>query len=292
MKLRPFTSIMSQSLLAPMLLTLWSAGCSDGGESMNTPDASDGTPTLIAATFGNRCLETERTGVVEIRGAFPNRVVVARLFDRPNPLAGAADLTDEFCTFYKFSPSGPCLPCAETEMCGSDGSCVPAPITLKQAQLTMSGDGMDQVFTAGGDFGFLEGEISLASETLSAELLVSGLRITVSETATPPPMENFSGIVTGIENAPTALDLSWDGVSSDAEIYTNIPVNHHAAQGTFTECQIAPSAGGLHIDGEMLAPLAIETGLEFQGIEHVRFAVAKTSDACIEFRFSSRKQHL
>jgi len=36
----------------------------------------------------------------------------------------------------------------------------------------------------------------------------------------------------------------------------------------------------------MLLPLAVSTGLEFQGIEHVRFAVAETPLGCVEFRFT------
>ena len=124
------------------------------------------------------------------------------------------------------------------------------------------------------------------------ELVLPELRVTISETTMPAALENVSGSVTGPKGAPSALDVQWDAVASDADVYTNIAINHHAAQGTFTECQVATSAGALHIDGDMMVPLSVSTGLEFRGIEHVRFAAAKTDDVCIEFRFSSNKQFL
>jgi hypothetical protein len=47
---------------------------------------------------------------------------------------------------------------------------------------------------------------------------------------------------------------------------------------------VPASAGALHVDGSMLLPLAVATGLEFQGMDHVRFAAAETPAGCVEIR--------
>jgi hypothetical protein len=36
----------------------------------------------------------------------------------------------------------------------------------------------------------------------------------------------------------------------------------------------------------MLLPLAVDTGLEWQGMEHARFAAAETPSGCVEIRYS------
>ena len=58
---------------------------------------------------------------------------------------------------------------------------------------------------------------------------------------------------------------------------------------TFTECAVPASSGALHIDGAMLQPLAAVTGLEFQGVEHVRFAAASTPAGCVELRYETQQ---
>ena len=39
----------------------------------------------------------------------------------------------------------------------------------------------------------------------------------------------------------------------------------------------------------MIDPLAVITGLEFQGIEHVFVAAATTPEGCVEFRFGEQE---
>lgn len=41
-------------------------------------------------------------------------------------------------------------------------------------------------------------------------------------------------------------------------------------------------------DAEMVDPLAVETGLEFQGLEHAFVAAATTPQGCVEFRFGEQ----
>ena len=45
----------------------------------------------------------------------------------------------------------------------------------------------------------------------------------------------------------------------------------------------------MHVDGDMLTPLAVVTGLEFQGLEHQRVAAAETPLGCVEFRFTTKQ---
>jgi hypothetical protein len=39
----------------------------------------------------------------------------------------------------------------------------------------------------------------------------------------------------------------------------------------------------------MVEPLAVATGLEFQGFQHIRFAAAETARGCVEFRFTRQQ---
>ncbi len=67
-------------------------------------------------------------------------------------------------------------------------------------------------------------------------------------------------------------------------MFTHIPINHHAGGPTFTECWVEASVHTLQVPGAMLVPLAVETGLEFQGVEHVQVAAAETPAGCVELR--------
>jgi hypothetical protein len=92
-------------------------------------------------------------------------------------------------------------------------------------------------------------------------------------------------VVSGESNEPTALDLTWTPPADAGRVFTHIPINHHAAGPTYTEREVDASAGALHVDGAMLAPLAVVTGLEFQGVEHRRYAAANTPAGCVEVLF-------
>jgi len=86
---------------------------------------------------------------------------------------------------------------------------------------------------------------------------------------------------------PGALDATWQPADDGAFVRSRIPINHHAGGPTFTECRAPTSAGAFHADANMVNPLAVQTGLEFQGIDHVFIAAARTPQGCIEFRFGT-----
>ena len=96
------------------------------------------------------------------------------------------------------------------------------------------------------------------------------------------------GTLEGGYDAPTSLDVAWSTSAVGTDVFTHIPINHHAGGPTFTECTVPASSGGFTVGEAMLAPLAVSTGLEFQGLEHVRFAAAETPAGCVEVRFTER----
>ena len=58
---------------------------------------------------------------------------------------------------------------------------------------------------------------------------------------------------------------------------------------TFTMCVVAAAECSFEVGQAMLQPLAVSTGLEFQPVDHVRFAAAETELGCVEFRFIVRQ---
>ena len=87
----------------------------------------------------------------------------------------------------------------------------------------------------------------------------------------------------GAWNAPGDTTLAWDSTTDWA--YTHIPINHHVGGPTFTECHVPGNEGPIVVPAAMIDPLAVITGLEFQGMRHAQFASAQTSAGCVEFRF-------
>ena len=92
----------------------------------------------------------------------------------------------------------------------------------------------------------------------------------------------------GDSMAPGALDLSWTPQADGALVTTLISINHHAAGPTLTACAAATAAGNLRADAEMIDPLAVVTGLEFQGANHVNVAAAWTEEGCVELRYGTQ----
>jgi hypothetical protein len=130
--------------------------------------------------------------------------------------------------------------------------------------------------------GDLYGEVEL-DEPFSAMLTFGEHTVTLANISGAEPLTNVVSTVQGDNSAPDALDVTWDG-PDDGFVFTHIPINHHAAAPTFTECWTPASEHMLHIDDAMLDPLAVETGLEFQGVDHVQVAAAQTPAGCVELR--------
>lgn len=275
---------MQRTSVALSLLAMFGCGGDDGGP--GGPDAAvDLTPRV--AVPGTRCAPEERVGLVEITEG--NRVR-ANMFDRTDPMVGAPELSDAACGFHRYRPSQPCDPCPDGELCALDGRCTAAPRRATDGRLALRAGDQEQVFEADPELGTLGGDISLPGGSYAVEVFAFGQTVTLeAETAVPEPLAGFSASLLGSYDAPEGIEASWDPLPEGSHLFTRIPINHHAAGATFTECAVDASAGSLSVSQPMLEPLAVSTGLEFQSFEHIRFAAAETSRGCVEFRFTLRQ---
>lgn len=253
------------------------------------PDADPHTP--IVAVAGQRCDLSERVGLVQLEstgGEPASHWISAVLEDAPSPWYGEPALSDASCAFHRFVPEGACPPCDADELCAIDGTCVHAPARLLDAALTVTSDGSDETFVADPVTGDLWGSVTLGGPTFALAIRFGEHTITVPAAAIPTTLDALDGMLEGSYEAPTRLDLTWAPAPAGTHVFTHIPINHHAAGPTFTECTTPATTGSLSVAEAMLAPLAIITGLEFQGLEHVRFFAAETPLGCVEVRYLTR----
>lgn len=284
-------------------------GGPDASDTVATPDIiTDATPDIVADTGipvvtavavpGDRCTWSNRIGSVQIWfDDFQQPSISGVITDKLHPWYGPPALETSTCAHYAYSDQcgGPCV---AGELCGYDGVCTQGPLNLGDTTVSIStlpipGDttvvGETIVMPEGFDGGSW-GEFDLPGDAFSARVVAPGYDIRVAPMKIPEAPPGISGTLSGPYEAPTAVDVtwSWSGPGDYGSVYTNVPINHHAAGPTFTECAVDIASQLLHIDGDMLVPLSVITGLEFQGVEYVRFAAAQTPAGCVEFRFSQR----
>jgi hypothetical protein len=244
--------------------------------------AEDGVqPTVFAAVPGARCPHGSLVGTVQVAGSEwgPGLDAAAGINDRPDAwLPVEPALQDASCAFYPQPPPAFCGDCPPGTLCAPDATCQAMPAPLPGVTLTLSAGGEEQVVTNWG-------AVTLPGRTFAVTLAWDGLTVTLGPTAVPGLLEGASLTLSDSPGKPMALDVRWTPPPDGGTVFTRIPINHHAGSSTFTECAVEASAGSLHVDDAMLAPLAVATGLEFQGIEHARFAAAETPAGCVEIRF-------
>jgi hypothetical protein len=258
-----------------------SSADSDAGPDDGPDAALDLTP--VIAVPAARCAAAERVGLVEITSG---KVVRAHMFDKADPWIAAPVESDSSCAFHSFTVQQ-CEGCADDEICGVDDRCTAIPQRALDGRLVVRAGGDEQVFQADQTTGELGGDITLPGNRFAVEVVAFGQKVTLeTETSVPDPLSDFSASLLGTYDAPEGIDAAWDPAPEGSHLFTRIPVNHHAAGPTFTECAADASLGTLHIDQPMLEPLAVATGLEFQSFEHIRFAAGETSRGCVEFRFT------
>ena len=261
------------------------SGPSDAADAADTAQ-----PKVFAAVAGARCAPAERIGLVSVyaQSGSPGALdASAAVNDIADPrLAKAAKLSDAACGFFEQLAVAPCGPCPSGKMCGPSGSCTAMPVAASDVKLLIRSGNQVQTLEAK-DASGAYGTVTLAGKSFAVELQWAGLTVTLGDTAVPPELAELTGKLSGGYDKPSALDLTWTPPADAATLFTHIPINHHAGAQTFTECAVPASAGTLHVDGPMLLPLSVSTGLEFQGIEHVRFAAAQTSLGCVELRFQT-----
>lgn len=262
-------------------------GDDDGGGADAAPGAPDAAGDLPPATAvpGARCGLADLVGVVQIS---TGKIARADLYDRVDPFIGEPALEDDHCAFHEFAPAEQCPPCSVPEVCSIEGMCVDAPRRDTGGTLIVRAGDDAQSFEADGVTGELGGAITLPGTSFAVEVEFFGQRVTLEEELAPPDLlPGFSAVLVGTYDAPEAVEAEWDPVAAGSHLFTRVPINHHAAAPTFTDCAIGGDAGALTIPGEMLEPLAVSTGLEFQGFDHIRFAAAETARGCVEVRFTS-----
>jgi hypothetical protein len=266
--------------------TPFEAGVSERDAAVDAGPLEPWPPGTIAAVPGTHCELTQRIGRVEVvTGTYlPTPNVSGEVYDRPDPWLGEPERTTSACAFHRFEQAGECGACAPDELCDREGQCVKAPRRRTDLELKLSADGTTQTFASHPETGDLYGEVTLRAP-FSAELAIGAYTITLEPMPLPAGLRDLTGTLHGGYDAPTGLDVTWSG-PEEGFAFTRIPINHHAGGPTFTECRVPAAAQTLHVDRDMLEPLAVSTGLEFQGLEHVQTAAAQTPFGCVELRYT------
>lgn len=267
------------------------ADAAELGDAGAGPDAStgdSGVPTATAAAqLDRRCDPLRRIGLIAVTDdSGAQRGLSASLNDRPAPWMGPPSATSADCKFYEVA-RGPCN-CAP-QACDYLGQCAPFPEPIPGFVIRVISAAGEESVMAGAD-GVADVLLRGPKTPLSLVLSGPGLQVDVPFMDIPAELSNLSGMLDGTYDAPRAVDVRWDPVAG-AQVYTRIPINHHVGSATNTECVVPATAGQFHVDSAMLVPLAVVTGLEFQGVEHVRFAAAELPAGCVEIRFR-RLHHL
>lgn len=213
------------------------------------------------------------------------------IYDRADPWLGDPALINPTCAFHQFRPGG-CTGCQAGETCSIDGTCVPAPRTLKDVVLTVTVGSARREYAADRMRGGIYSPIDIGGpgDSFAMSLRFGDYEVRLD------PMPVAGGALSNLEfkverpddRLPGALDVTWSPSGEGAMVRTTIPINHHAAVPTFTACAARDTAGAIHADAEMIDPLAVETGLELQDLEHMHVAAAQTPAGCIEFQFGAR----
>jgi hypothetical protein len=247
-------------------------------------------PKDLEAMLGARCDLRERIGLISVtvwsEGTMPS--IYGQIFDKPDPVYGAPALADSSCDFHRApAGGGACDSCDfEKETCSTEQTCEVVPELDKEAVITLR-KGTSTQDVPYDENSFAHYVDSQLAPPFALEVAFQGYTVTMAETGVPAGLMSAMAVYEGDPGAPDAMDITWSG-ATEGTVFTHVPMNHHVGGPTFTECAVAASSGELHIDGAMLKPLSLVTGLEFQGIEHVIFGAAETEAGCIEIRYSAR----
>jgi hypothetical protein len=259
---------------------------SDGGVGA---DNDAGMPQVLRATPGQRCRYDQRRGLIAIRDeGGPSRWVSLELLDKPSPWLGPAALTsaDGACLFHRASPG---CACQGAQICDVRGQCVDLPRAEPAVELAIVSAGGTQLLRGDGNGNgdhAISAEVTAADAELALRVTAGSLVFEVPALSVPPALIAASGTLAGTYDAPRSVEVLWTAPADAAEVYSLTNINHHVADATFTECVVPAARGRLFIDEPMLTPLAVATGLEFQALQHVRFAAVDTPTGCIEVRMS------
>ena len=259
-------------------------GIGEGGGAGESPSGP------YRAAIGKLCPIEATIGVVELRGGAP-RYVVVTLYDRPDPWIAKTELSNPTCEFHRYNPAA-CSACDMGLVCSLGGACLPERRTIKNASLQVSTGSEQRQYSADPKLGGISSMLDIGDASSSYAMTLSWDDTQITLDAMPVASGMLDDLAVDTEstvsNLPGALEATWLPTGDGTFVRTRIPINHHAGGPTFTECVAPTSAGTFHADADMINPLAVQTGLEFQGIDHVFIAAARTPQGCVEFRFGKR----
>ncbi len=248
-----------------------------------TPDSGGETDTelpedtQIYKPDGAFCSPETRIGHIAVqRYGGSNATFYAQIYDTPSPWIGSPAQESEDCAHYSYE-SVLCEGCEAGQQCSVDGACVDAPRTLKDLELSVSADGQSTSHSADAQ-GLIWGQLALESTfsfALSGAVEVQSEEMVLPEPITPVVTSN------GDYDKPGTLKVSWQG-STEGWVQTVIPINHHANSPTFTACHSPADQSEFEVPAAMVDPLAVSTGLEFQGLEQGQFAAVETPAGCVQ----------
>lgn len=278
----------TDSTSAPMTTSGTTAvGSTSGDESSggvdSTGDSSGDSGGPPPIEIGGACGMTERIGTVTLWSSGATIAVYGRVFDRPDPYIGPPERTTDTCVFHRF-PSAACDACDPDQVCSFDGTCVAAPIAFVDASLDVTIAGDATTFDADPITGEFYGELTATDEPAVLRLRFGDHDLELPAMTTAAAVDALSVVGTGDASAPTSLTAAWTPREDDTRVRTVIAINHHAAAPTFTICDAPASTGSFTADAEMLQPLAVVTGLEFQGVDVATTAALHTELGCIDVR--------
>ena len=265
-------------------------GSDGGGVGGDAEGGAAGAPVTgpYAAVMGSLCPVESTIGVVELMG-FPTPYVQVTLYDRTDPWIREAELKTPTCGFHHYTAGG-CPACDAGEVCSLAGACVPERRTVKDATLLVSAGAAKREYSANPTLGGIYSMLDIGNAASSYAMTLSWGETQINLGAMPVASGTVANVAVETEGdyaTPGALDATWQPSAQGAFVRSRIPINHHAGGPTFTECAALESAGAFHADAAMINPLAVVTGLEFQGLQHVFVAAATTPAGCVEFRFGA-----
>lgn len=258
----------------------------------DTADTGDGGGGLQPGdvVVGAACPLTDRVGRIGLMRQGASAYLDGQVFASPSPWYGAPALTTPTCEHHVFD-AGACGVCDEGLTCGQSGECVALPEAFTDLEVDVTVDGQTQTFQGDAEQGMVFGDAGPAEGSFALTVRFGGQSVEVPAQALPVAELQLSITIEGDSMAPGALDASWTPAAAGSVVRTTIPINHHAAGPTFTSCAADASAGAFHADAEMIDPLAVVTGLEFQGVDHGVVVAAQTEVGCVELFYGGRVPH-
>ncbi len=275
---------MRLAFLLALLAACETATPDSGDPDSGDPDSGDTAFAPGDVLPGQLCPLRDRIGVVVVLPVGNVANVYGQIYDRPNPWYGEPELSTSTCDFHRFATAS-CGDCAEGEVCGVDGACTAQPRTLKDLHIELTHPGGTNSFDADAATGYAYGEAGPVGAEFALSASFGGQKIQAPAFALASADIEVEVDFEGDSTVPGALTASWAASDAGGLLVSLISINHHAAGPTFTSCSAPASATGFAADAEMIDPLAVVTGLEFQGVEHLNVAAAQTELGCVELRF-------